>query len=133
VRKRGYLLTAFIAAAVLSTAAAASDDSDNRVPQNVFDGMRQSFSAEKARGVHARYQWELSGPDGGQWWIEIDDGKMKMGRGRIDHPDVTFIASDKSWVELSNGKLKGPWAVLTGRLKIRGSQAVARKLDDIFP
>jgi putative sterol carrier protein len=113
--------------------AAKASDPDNRVPQNVFDGMRESFRAEKARGVHARYQWELSGPDGGQWWIEIEDGKMRMGRGKIDNPDVTFITSDKNWVALSNGKLKGTWAVLTGRLKVHGSQSVARKLDEMFP
>ena len=56
-----------------------------------------------------------------------------MGRGRIDNPNVTFIASDKNWVAISNGKLKGTWAVVTGRLRIRGSQSLARKLDEIFP
>ena len=95
--------------------------------------MRESFRADKAKGVHARYQWELSGPNGGQWWIEVNDGKFKMERGKIDNPNVTFVASDNTWVALSNGTLKGTWAVLTGRLKVRGSQSLARKLDEIFP
>ena len=56
-----------------------------------------------------------------------------MGRGKIENPNVTFIASDQSWVALSNGTLGGKWAFLTGRLKIRGSQSLARKLDEIFP
>ena len=116
-----------------ATAFAATDEAENSVPQDVFDGMRESFRPQKAQGVHARYQWELSGPNGGQWWIEVKNGKFEMGRGKIENPDVTFIASDKSWVALSNGKLKGTWAVLTGRLKVRGSQALARKLDELFP
>ncbi len=95
--------------------------------------MRHSFRAEKAKGVHARYQWDLSGPNGGQWWIDVNDGKFEMGRGRIENPNVTFIASDQSWVALSNGTLGGKWAFLTGRLKVRGSQSLARKLDEIFP
>ena len=107
-------------------------DSDN-VPQDVFDGMRESFRADKARGVNLRYQWDLSGPNGGQWWIEVNNGQYKMGRGRTNDPDVTFVASDKTWVDISNGKLKGSWAVITGRLKIRGSKSAARKLGDIFP
>jgi putative sterol carrier protein len=106
---------------------------DSSTPQEVFDGMKQSFHADKAKGVHAKYQWDLSGPNGGEWWIEVNDGTFKMGRGKIDNPSVTFITSDNDWVAMSNGKLKGTWAFMTGRLKVRGSQSIARKLDEIFP
>ena len=112
---------------------AAASEKPNSAPQDVFDGMRQSFQADKAKGVHAHYQWQLSGPNGGDWWIDVNDGTFKMGRGKIDNPSVTFITSDKDWVAMSNGKLKGTWAFVTGRLKVRGSQSLARKLDEIFP
>src|SRR6266480_1287459 len=126
-------IATIITAIGLSAASAASKESSSSTPQQVFDGMRQSFQAQKAKGVHARYQWELSGPNGGQWWIDVNDGTYKMGKGKIDNPSVTFITSDADWVAMSNGKLKGTWAFMTGRLKVRGSQAVARKLDEIFP
>ncbi len=132
----GYLtltIATIITAIGLSAASAASKESSSSTPQQVFDGMRQSFQAQKAKGVHARYQWELSGPNGGQWWIDVNDGTYKMGKGKIDNPSVTFVTSDKDWVALSNGTLGGKWAYFTGRLKIRGSQSVARKLDEIFP
>jgi putative sterol carrier protein len=102
-------------------------------PHEVFDSTRQSFQAQKAKGVHARYQWELSGPNGGQWWIDVNDGKYKMGKGKISNPSVTFVARDKDWVAVSTGKLGGTWAYMTGRLKIRGDQGLARKLGEIFP
>ncbi len=126
-------IATIITAIGLGAASAASKESSNSTPQQVFDGMRQSFQAQKAKGVHARYQWELSGPNGGQWWIDVNDGTYKMGKGKIDNPSVTFVTSDKDWVALSNGTLGGKWAYFTGRLKIRGSQSVARKLDEIFP
>ena len=103
------------------------------VPQQVFDGMRNSFRTDKAKGVAARYEFDLSGPHGGKWWIEIRDGKFKMGRVPIANPDVTFSASDDDWVALSNGTLAGWWAHLSGRLKIKGSQSLARKLDEMCP
>jgi putative sterol carrier protein len=112
---------------------ATASEKPNSTPQDVFDGMKQSFRADKAKGVNARYQWQLSGPNGGDWWIDVNDGTFKMGRGKIDNPSVTFITSDKDWVAMSNGKLKGTWAFVTGRLKVRGSQSLARKLDEIFP
>ena len=124
------IVTVFVALNLSAEKVAAADAS---TPQQVFDGMRQSFQAAKARGVHARYQWELSGPNGGEWWIDVNDGTFKMGRGKIDNPSVTFVTSDNDWVAMSNGKLKGTWAFMTGRLKVHGSQSVARKLDEIFP
>jgi putative sterol carrier protein len=132
----GYLtltIATIIAAIGLGASNAASKESPSSTPQQVFDGMRQSFQAQKAKGVHARYQWDLSGPNGGQWWIDVNDGTYKMGKGKIDNPSVTFVTSDQNWVALSNGTLGGKWAYFTGRLKIRGSQTLARKLDEIFP
>jgi putative sterol carrier protein len=132
----GYLslaIAAIVMAVCLGATSGTSNEPSNSTPQQVFDGMRQSFQANKAKGVHARYQWELSGPQGGEWWIDVNDGAYKMGRGKIDHPSVTFVAKDKDWVAVSNGQLGGTWAYLTGRLKIRGDQAVARKLGEMFP
>jgi putative sterol carrier protein len=126
-------IATIIAAIGLGAASAASKESSSSTPQQVFDGMRESFQAQKAKGVHARYQWDLSGPNGGQWWIDVNDGTYKMGKGKIDNPSVTFVTSDQNWVALSNGTLGGKWAYFTGRLKIRGSQSLARKLDEIFP
>ena len=127
-----FCLTAAMMAAfcldATGTAAAAPE-----TPQGVFDDMRKSFRANKAKGVHARYQWELTGPNGGQWWIDVNDGKFKMGKGKIDNPSVTFAASDRDWVAISNDQLSGTWAYFTGRLKIRGDQGLARKLGQIFP
>jgi putative sterol carrier protein len=112
---------------------ATAPEQPNHKPQDVFDGMRQSFRSDRAQGLHVRYQFELSGPNGGLWWIEVNDGKAKMGRGHIAQPHVTFIATDEDWVAISNGKLNGTWAFMTGRLKVHGSQWLARKLDVMFP
>ena len=122
-----------IAVAMCVGAAVAGAGHVASTPQGVFDAMRGSFQPAKAKGVHVRYQWDLSGPNGGQWWIEVNDGTYKMGKGQIDHPNVTFIASDKDWVAICHDQLSGTWAYLTGRLKVRGDQAIARELGEIFP
>jgi putative sterol carrier protein len=129
-----FLQISVVAMAIcLSAATGTSPGQVDSTPQQVFDSMRGSFQPAKAKGVHARYQWELSGPNGGEWWIDVNDGTYKMGKGKIDNPSVTFITSDNDWVAMSNGKLKGTWAYMTGRLKVRGPQSVARKLNEIFP
>ena len=112
---------------------ARADDAKNTTPQNVFDGMQKSFNSAAAKGVHASYQWNISGPDGGDWFIVVDDGKCTMGKGTTPNPDVTFTVSDKDWVAISNNDLGGTWAFISGRLKIKGPQSIAKKLDAMFP
>jgi putative sterol carrier protein len=127
------LIVVGITALAWPATATDSSGAGNVAPQKVFDDMRESFRPDRAKHVHARYQFDLSGPQGGEWWIEIKDGKFTMGRGLIENPNVTFIASDKDWVALSNGTLSGTWATLTGRLKVRGNQWLARKLGEMCP
>lgn len=127
------LITVIGVTICLGPATAAQSGHMESTPQEVFDSMRSSFQPAKAKGVHARYQWDLSGSQGGEWWIDVDDGKCKMGKGKIDNPNVIFVATDKDWVAVSNHQLGGTWAYLTGRLKIRGDQGVARKLGEMFP
>jgi putative sterol carrier protein len=133
-KRRLFLPINVVALAVcLAGTSASRGERLDSTPQEVFDSMSQNFQANQAKGVHARYQWNLSGPQGGQWWIDVNDGKFKMGRGKIANPNVTFLAKDKDWVAVSNGQLGGTWAYMTGRLKIRGDQKLARKLGQIFP
>jgi putative sterol carrier protein len=133
-QRRLFLLISAVGLAIcMSTAIGAAASNVEPTPQDVFDAMRGSFQPAKAKGVHARYEWDLSGPHGGEWWIEVNDGTYKMGKGKISNPSVTFTAKDTDWVAVCHDQLSGTWAYMTGRLKVRGDQAVARKLGEMFP
>jgi len=133
-QRRLLLLTSTVGLAIsISTAIGAAAGRVESTPQDIFKAMRGSFQPAKAKGVHARYQWDLSGPHGGEWWIKVNDGTYQMGKGRISNPTVTFMAKDKDWVAICQDQLSGTWAYLTGRLKVRGDQRVARKLGEMFP
>ncbi len=106
---------------------------EEKVAADVFALMRVDFLPEKARGMHARFQFKISGPNGGNWWLIVNDGKMRLERGTIEAPDVTISASDRDWVLLSQGNLNGAIAYLTGRLGVKGDSDLAHKLDDLYP
>src|SRR5207249_9118625 len=132
--KRLSVLLTFIALAFASPCQAQQTSrQDNSTPQQALDKRQDAFEADKAKGVQASYQWELSGPNGGDWWLIVTDGTYKMGRGKIHNPNVTFVASDEDWVAMSNKTLNVSWAYLTGRLKIQGSHRLVKELDKIFP
>jgi putative sterol carrier protein len=132
--KRLSVLLAFAGLALASPCQAQqSSRQQNSTPQQALDKRQDAFQADKAKGVHARYQWKLSGPNGGEWWLSVNDGTYKMGRGKIGNPNVTFAASDEDWVAMSNKTLNVTLAYLTGRLKIQGSHSLVKELDEIFP
>jgi putative sterol carrier protein len=106
---------------------------DPTSPDEVFSQMQYSFRSDRAKGQHLRFQFNFSEPQGGKWWIEINDGNWTLGKGAISHPDTTFTCTGADWVRLSNGTLGGFQAVLTGRLHVGGNQFAAHKLDEIFP
>src|SRR5262249_24909885 len=93
----------------------------NSTPQQALARRRDAFKADKGKGVHDAYECERSGPNGGEWWLSVNDGTYTTGRGKINNPNVTFAARDEDWVAMSNKTLKVLWAYLTGRLKIQGS------------
>jgi putative sterol carrier protein len=122
-----------LAGAAMIAAAPPPNQPPYSTPQQIFDAMHAAFQPQKAVGVHVRYQFQLSGTNGGDWFIEVNDSKCRIGRGAIDRPDVTFIAAAQDWVAISNGRLNGTWAFILGRLKIHGDQHLARQLDEMFP
>ena len=132
--KRLSVLLTFIAFALASPCQAQQTSrQQNSTPQQALDKRQDAFQADKAKGVHASYQWELTGPNGGDWRLIVNDGTYAMGRGKIHNPNVTFVASDEDWVAMSNKTLNVPLAYLTGRLKIQGSHRLVKELDKIFP
>jgi hypothetical protein len=77
-------------------------------PQELFDSLRQSFQANKGKGKYMLViNGSFGGPQGGQWWIDVNGGKYKMGKGKISDPNVTFVTTDNDWVAVSNGQPGG--------------------------
>ena len=102
-------------------------------PDEVFAQMQRSFRADRARGQHLRFQFNFNDPQGGKWWIEVNDGAYTMGKGVVNRPNVTISCTGADWVRLSNGTLSGVGAFMTGRLRVSGNHFQAHKLDEIFP
>ena len=62
-------------------------------PQDVFDSMRGSFQPAKAKGVHARYQWDSERTE--RWRMVDRRKRWNLQDGQRENPqsNVTFIAS----------------------------------------
>ena len=98
-----------------------------------FDSIDTRFQADAAKGVNAIFQFELSGAGGGIYAVHVEDSKVKVTEGGVESPTVTLKMDAEDYVKMSNGKINGHWAVMSGKLKVSGNMMVAMKMQQLFP
>ena len=102
-------------------------------PQQVFDSMPQALVPEKAGSTKAMIQFDLSGDQGGKWWVKIHDGQAESGHGDApETPQLTLMADAMDYVKISLGQLDGTAAFMQGKLKIKGDMGLAIKMAGFF-
>lgn len=99
----------------------------------VFGNMGQMFQADKAEGVDAVYQFDLTGDGGGKYWLKVNDGTYEQGAGQHEDPSITLIASADDYIKIANGEMAAMSAFMSGKLKVKGEMGLALKLQSIFP
>jgi putative sterol carrier protein len=105
---------------------------DQITPTLVFETMPQFLNKDKAAGVNATIQFDLSGDGGGQWWVKIADGEASSGQGTAENPNLTLLADAQDYVKISLGQLDGTAAFMQGKLKIKGDMGLAIKMQSLF-
>ena len=100
--------------------------------RSIFEGMPETFLKDKATGLDAVIQFDITGDGGGMWHALITNGELAVVEGRHASPRLTLSASAKDYVDISTGKLNGQLAFMTGRLTAKGDLALAMKMQSIF-
>jgi putative sterol carrier protein len=77
-------------------------------------------------------EFELTGPDGGFFLIEIAGGIVSGREGRAEKPDLAVRLDVETWRALNRGELAAPTALLQRRVHLSGSLILALKLHLIL-
>jgi putative sterol carrier protein len=100
--------------------------------KDTFDGMASRFRADKAAGVNATIQYDISGDQGGTWHAVIKDGTCAVNPGPATNPNLTLSMSSQDWLDMVGGKLSGQMAFMSGKLKLKGDMGLAMKVGGLF-
>jgi putative sterol carrier protein len=92
----------------------------------------KAFLPEKAVGVNAVVQYHLTGDEGGDWIITIQDGKCSVAEGVAEKPTVTLTADAQDLKDVLTGKANGMTYFMQGKLKLAGDLNLAMKLTSFF-
>ena len=100
-----------------------------KTPREFFEKVLPTrFSPEKAKGVEATAQIDITGPNGGNWTITIRDQKMTVEGGVHPSPTMGIRIADSDFVDVVNGKMSGVEALMSGKLEFNGSIGAGMKL-----
>jgi SCP-2 sterol transfer family len=93
-----------------------------RDPQSVallFDTVRRAVDTRRAPSEPLTLQWEFS--DAPPWHLRVANGSTAAEAGRADHADLELRCRYEDWVDLVAGRLDARRALISGRLRPRGS------------
>merc|ERR1712060_875785 len=102
----------------------------------IFDMIEAAIKAKGGELVKmggAVFQLVISdGGADGKLCLDLKNGNGSAVRGEGEKPDVTITMADADFVAMSEGKLDGMQAFMSGKLKIAGNMMLAQKLGDIL-
>lgn len=91
-----------------------------------------AFIPEKAVGVDASIQLKLTGPQAGDWYVTVKDGKCTTGEGAVAAPKLTVAVDSEDFIKIFSGKMDGMQAFMQGKLRLTGDMSLAMKLLGLF-
>jgi len=100
--------------------------------KETFDLMSSRFKPDKARGLNAVVQYEITGEGGGSWHATFKDDTCVVTSGIAANPTLTLTMSAQDWLDMLAGKLSGQMAFMSGKLKLKGDMGLAMKLPSLF-
>ena len=98
----------------------------------VFKKMPSVFNAAAAAGKDVTFQFNISGPAGGDWFVAVKDGTCSVTTGKGDNPTTTIGMADTDFVDLITGKLDGMKAFSAGKLKVGGDMMKSQLIGKLF-
>jgi putative sterol carrier protein len=99
---------------------------------DIFDQMVKEFQPEKAGNLRAKFQFRLSGEDGGDWVVAVANKQCHVTEGVSDKPDVTISMDAADFVKMVNGELQPVVAFMQGKIKLQGDMNLAMKVQELF-
>ena len=88
---------------------------------------------DTAKQIGAKYQINITGDGGGEWYIDVSDSGPKAEKGNPGTADCTISISSEDFQKLvENPQANGMQLFFSGKLKVTGNQMLAMKLQKLF-
>lgn len=99
---------------------------------DIFSTMPSRYQADKAPDTKMGILFDLSGDDGGQWYVDIADGQLTVSPGEpAAVPSATIKMTSEDFQAMSTGSLNPMMAFMTGKIKVDGDLNSVMKFQSL--
>jgi SCP-2 sterol transfer family len=106
------------------------------VPDSVdtfLDGLRHTFQPGRAEGLRATYHFAFTGDETRAATVRITDGRLEVKDGLDGTADLRVTADARTWLRFLAKEASLAWALLRGRIRLRGSPTLLLAFARCFP
>ena len=101
-------------------------------PEVIFSGLPIAFKADQAKGENIVFQWELSGENGGTWFVKIEDGVVEVKPEAHPNPNIAIQTDADTFVKMAKGEANETSLFMQGKIKVKGNPMAAMKFRKYF-
>ena len=98
----------------------------------IFAKMPGAFNAAAAQDIRAIFQYQITGPGGGDWYCTVANEACTVTSGTHDQPLCTLTMAAEDFVALAEGRLSAMQAFTSGKLKITGDIMKSQLIEKLF-
>ena len=98
-----------------------------------LSGIRLVFQPGKSQGLQATYHFRFTGNEARNATIRISNQRLTVDDGLVGEPDLQVTADSKTWINFIRKETSIAWALITRRVKIKGSPRLLLAFGKCFP
>jgi NAD-dependent dihydropyrimidine dehydrogenase PreA subunit len=98
-----------------------------------LDSVRVLFQRNQSSGLNAIYHFVFTGAQPRRATIRIADQEIHVKDGLVDKPRLTVTADSDTWIRFLRKEASLPWALLRGKIKMRGDPRLLIAFGRCFP
>ena len=99
--------------------------------QEIFENLDEGFQSDKAEGVDAIFQFDLTGDNGGKYWVKVQNKLAEVSAGEHDSPTMVLTSAADDYIAMINGEL-APMTAGEGAEYVRFRLMMAQRLEPLF-
>jgi putative sterol carrier protein len=89
-----------------------------KTASEILQTLPERFLPENAGDWETVFHFDISGPEGGQFTVNITKGKCSVESGFRGEAKCTVSVADKTYHDIELGRMKSEWAFMTGNIRM---------------